>query len=141
MILEHINYLAVAVSAVAYFMVGSVWFTPIGFGKAWMKGHGIVMPDDATAQAQMRKEMPMLFGKTFVLCFVASLSVACLQGAIDTSSWMAGAKLGLACGAFVFVGFTQSHMYTRKSFQLAIIDSGYHVIGLTIAGIILTLWR
>ncbi len=141
MILEHLNYAAVAVSAVAYFMVGSIWFTPIGFSKPWMKGHGIVMPDDATAQAQMKKEMPKLFAMTFVLCFLAVLSVACIEGIARVNNCMAGAKVGLAAAVFAFVAIAQSHMYTRKSFKLVLIDAGYHIVSLVIVGIILAVWH
>jgi len=32
-----INFVAVVVAAVAYFVLGWVWYSPEVFGKAWMK--------------------------------------------------------------------------------------------------------
>ena len=140
MILSHLNYLAILVSTIAYFAVGALWFSAL-FSKPWVKGHGIVMPDDATAKAQMQKEMPMLMAKTFVLCFLATVALAYLEVACCSFTWMAGAKVGLLAGAFVLVAITQSHMYTRKTFMLSLIDAGYHMVGLVMAGIILSVWR
>jgi hypothetical protein len=140
MILSHLNYLAVLVSTLAYFAVGALWFSVL-FGKPWMQGHGIVMPDDATAKAQMQKEMPMMMAKTFLLCFVATVGLAYLEVACCSFNWMAGAKIGILAGLFVSVAMAQSHMYTRKTFKLVLIDAGYHVVGLLIAGIILSVWR
>jgi hypothetical protein len=140
MILSHLNYLAVLMSTLAYFAVGSLWFSVL-FGKPWMQGHNITMPDDETAKAQMKKEMPMMMIKTFVLCFVSTLAMAYLQVASCSFNWMAGAKIGIMSGVFVFVATAQSHMYTRKTFKLTLIDAGYHIVGLLIAGIILSVWR
>jgi len=141
MILQQLNYLHVIVAAIAYFAVGSVWFTPIGFGKPWMEGYGISMPTDPEIQKKMRKEMPKYMGITLLLCFVGTVALACLQGVIGINSLMSGVKLGIAAGSFVGIAFAMSHMYTRKSFKLTLIDSGYHVVGLTIASIILSVWH
>lgn len=45
--MESINYLAVVVAAMAVFGLGSLWYTPILFGNAWMKesaSHGPTSP-------------------------------------------------------------------------------------------------
>ena len=36
-----INYLAVVVAAIAWFVVGSLWYSPLLFGKMWMELSGI----------------------------------------------------------------------------------------------------
>ncbi|HSY75224.1 MAG TPA: DUF1761 domain-containing protein [Bacteroidia bacterium] len=141
MILEHLNYLPIAVAALAYFAIGSVWFSPVGFSKAWMQGHNITMPTDEETKKKMMKEMPkyMLFSLTS--SFVGAVVLAALQGVIGINGWMAGVKLGLAAAAFIFIAFAQSHMYTRKSFKLLLIDSGYHIVGLVLASVILSVWK
>jgi hypothetical protein len=35
----HINYFAVAVAAVAYFVIGAVWYMGL-FGKIWSRAYG-----------------------------------------------------------------------------------------------------
>lgn len=141
MILQQLNYLHVIVAAIAYFAVGAVWFTPIGFAKPWMEGYGITMPTDPEIQKKMKKEMPKYMGITLVLCFVGTVALACLQGVIGTNGVMSGVKLGIAAGSFVGVAFAMSHLHTRKSFKLTLIDSGYHIVGLSIASIILSVWH
>ena len=141
MILQELSYVKVAVSAIAYFAVGSVWFSPIGFSKVWSEGHGISMDRSEEGMAKMKKEMPMFMLKTLILCFIGTISLACLMGISEISNLCAGIKLGLAVSVFPFTSIAMSHMYTRKSFKLTLIDSGYHVVGLTIASIILSVWH
>ena len=35
-----INYLAVGVAALATFFLGALWYSPLLFGKLWLKAHG-----------------------------------------------------------------------------------------------------
>ena len=141
MILTHLNYLAVAVCSIIYFGLGAIWFSPMLFSKPWMAGHGIVLPDDATAKEQMRKEMPKMMGMTFVLCVLSTIVLAYLLVRTGASDWMGGAKIGLVTAFFPFMTMGLSHMYTRKSFKLTMIDAGYHIVSLIIVGIILSVWK
>lgn len=141
MILSHLNYLAVAVATLAYFALGSVWFSPMLFSKSWMAGHNITMPTDETAKKEMRKSMPKLMLVTFVGCFVAVLALGYIETAFMYHGWMTGLKTGILASVFSSIAIALSHMYTQKSFKLFIIDAGYHVAGLIIAAVILSVWK
>lgn len=71
----YINYLAVLVAAVAQFIIGAIWYTPI-FGKMWGKIHGFDA-QSPEVQADMRKKMmPLLaaqFGVTLITTYVFAL--------------------------------------------------------------------
>lgn len=137
MILQHLNWAAVAVSAVAYFCLGALWFNPKILGTAWMQGHGLSNPTE-----EDKKRMPMLMGTTLVLCFLGAVVMGYFCMAVNSWDWMTGAKIGLLAGiGFTASGIAMSYMYTKKSLTLIIIDSGYHVVGLAISGIILSVWR
>jgi len=140
MVITHLNWLAIAVSAIAYFMLGAIWFNPNIFGKTWMKGHNI------TASEEDKKRMPMMMLMTLIMCFVAVVALAyfiyVFSGYTVNWRWYSGAKVGLVAGCgFSAVAIAMTHMYTKKSFKLQIIDSGYHVVGLTAAGMILSVWH
>ena len=135
MILTHLNYLAVAVSAVVYFAIGAIYFNPKVFGTTWMKGHALSPPTE-----EEKKGMGKLMAVTFVYCVISCIGIGCLVQIIQPGNSMVGAKIGLLAGGFASVGIAVSHMYTRKSFTLAIIDSGYHLLGSIIAAVIQTMW-
>ncbi|MBI1767654.1 MAG: DUF1761 domain-containing protein [Bacteroidetes bacterium] len=135
MILSQLNYLAVAVSAVAYFALGAIYFNPKVLGATWMEGHKLPPPTE-----EDKKGMGKMMATTFVYCFIACIGIGCLVTIIHPMTWMLGAKIGLLSGVFASISIAMSHMYTKKSFQLIIIDSAYHVIGMIIASLIQTAW-
>ena len=140
MIIQHLNWLAVAVAAIAYFMLGAIWFNPNVFGKVWMKGHNISTPTE-----EDKKKMPMMMLMTLVMCFVATVCLAYLINAFSGYTvnwrWYSGVKIALVASAFACVGVGLNHMYTKKSMMTTIIDAGYHVAGLVAAGMILSVWH
>ncbi|MEW6467925.1 MAG: DUF1761 domain-containing protein [Bacteroidota bacterium] len=137
MVLQHLNWLAVAVSGLAYFMIGAVWFNQNVFGTAWMKGHNISGPTE-----EEKKKMPMMMLVTFLCCMVAAVCMGYFIHALGITNWMMGAKIGLIAGCgFAGVAIALNHMYTRKSLGLTIIDAGYHVAGLVVCGVILSAWH
>lgn len=141
MILQHFNWLAIVVSALAYFCLGAIWFNQKVFGTIWMKGHGITGPTE-----EDKKKMPMIMLSTLVLCFVAAVALAYFIHVFSFYTpnwqWYSGVKVAMVGGiGFAGVAIAMNYMYTRKPFSVIIIDSLYHVIGLSVAGIILSAWR
>ncbi len=135
MILSQLNYLAVAVSAVAYFALGAIYFNPKVMGTAWMEGHKLSAPTE-----EDKKGMGKMMATTFVYCLIGCIALGCLVKIIAPSTLLVGAKIGLVAGAFASISIAMSYLYTKKSFKLIVIDSAYHVIGLVIAAVIQTAW-
>lgn len=135
MILTHLNYLAVAVSAVAYFALGAIYFNPNVMGKKWMEGHNLGNPTE-----EDKKNMGKMMATTFIYCLFGCVGIGCLVQIILPATMLVAVKIGLLAGLFASLSLAMSYMYTKKSFQLVIIDSAYHIIGLIIASIIQTAW-
>ena len=133
MIISHLNYIAVAVSAVAYFALGAIYFNPKVMGTKWMEGHKLGQPTE-----EDKKNMGKIMGMTFVLCFFSCIGIGCIVQIIMPTSYLVAVKIGLLGGLFASMSLAMSYMYTKKSMQLIIIDSGYHFIGLVIASVIQT---
>jgi hypothetical protein len=135
MILTQLNYVAVAVSAIAYFALGAIYFNPKVAGKAWMQGHNLGNPTE-----EDKKNMGKVMAVTFIYCLFACVGIGCLVTIIHPTTMIVAAKIGLLCSLFATISLAMSYIYTRKSLQLVIIDSVYHVLGMIIASIIQTAW-
>ncbi|HET6991290.1 MAG TPA: DUF1761 domain-containing protein [Bacteroidia bacterium] len=136
------NWLAIGVAAIVYFAIGSLWFSVL-FGKQWMAGHNIQMPTDDEAKARMRKQMPMLMIKTFLMNVLMALAVGIVLKALPQASinCVMGIKVGLLLGGVATIPMVMGHMYTMKSVKLWIIDAGYHILSITLMSIIIAVWH
>ena len=132
-----LNWLAIAVAAVAYFMLGALWYSLL-FKNAWIKGSGVDMnnPD-------AKKGAGGIMFLTLLLEFVACVGLAILAYRMQlTGGVLSGAKLGLMTGVcFSAIAVTISYMYQMKPKSLSVIDSGYHIVGQMIAACIICIWH
>src|SRR2546428_5325892 len=87
----HVNYVAVLVAAVAVFVLGWLWYSPLLFYKPWMRLRGMD-PVAAMAGAKMPAGKLLLeLLRCLVLAYVIPRFVARLQ----VSSWMGAGHFGL----------------------------------------------
>jgi hypothetical protein len=133
----HAPWLHILVAGVAYFMLGAVWYAPPVFGKYWAEQHKIVMTEES------KKKVPVLFASTFVLGLFMATGVALALYVMQApGTCMNGIKTGLFLGgAFTALPIGINYLYFGKPFKLWIIDAGYHVVGITLMGIILSVWH
>ena len=134
---SHLNWLAVAVSAVAYFMLGAIWYSKALFANTWIKATGIDM-----SKPDAKSGVGGIMAMTFILEFVVCIGIAILVYRLNLGgNLMSGIKLGVLTGVcFSSIGICISYLYQSKPKVLSFIDGGYHVIGNIIAAVILCLW-
>ncbi len=138
-----INYLALLACAVASMVLGSLWYGPL-FGKPWMKEMGISKPD--TMDAKMKKEM----NKSYSLMFVGSLVMAYVlaHSLVFASTYLKveGVSAGVMAGFWSWLGFIApvtlgSVLWERKSWKLWMLNNGYQLVNICVAGVILAMWK
>ena len=135
--LSHINWIAVLVATIAYFLLGALWYSVL-FGKKWAQ---LVKLD--TSNPDMKKGMGGMMISTFVLtliiCFGLEVLVVKFNFVQEVSY---GIKIGLLTGlAFATTAVSIHYIYENKPANLYLINNGYHVLGHVIAASILVLWR
>jgi hypothetical protein len=131
--MPEVNLLAVLAAAVASFVLGGLWYSPMLFAKVWQREAGI-----SDAQLQ-NANMGLIFGLAFVLSLLAAFVFALFLGPRPPLA------LGLGAGAsaglcWVASSFGINYLFERKSFKLFLINGGYHTLQFTIIGLILALW-
>ncbi len=128
-----LNWLAIIVAALANFMVGGLWYSPLLFGKLWMKENNFT--------ALRKGNMPKIFGLTFLFSFVMAFNLAMfLNDGNTTVSW--GAIAGFLAGfGWVAMSIFVIGQFERKSTKYMLIHAGYVTISFVLMGLILGVWR
>ncbi|MEE4257327.1 MAG: DUF1761 domain-containing protein [Bacteroidales bacterium] len=125
-----INYLAVLLSALAFFIIGSIWYSPLLFAKSWMKELGF------TKNPQSTTTMFKIFGLAFLLMLIMAFNLAAFIGN------EAGFQFGLTAGALTGIGWVALaigilYLFERKSFRFWLINAGYMAVGFSVMGAII----
>lgn len=132
---NQINWLAVLVAALSTFLVGGLWYSPILFGKVWLKANGFT-----EAQAQSFNKA-RAFGGAFLLALVMSANLAMfLADPSTTVSWgiIAGALAGIG---WVAAGLAVVALFENRSWSYILVNGGYLIVAFVLMGAILGAWR
>lgn len=128
-----VNVWAVLVAAVAYFALGAGWY--MALAKPWMAAVGFSREDVADGPN------PAIYGLTFVLEVVTVFTLAVLLRNSTLSGVADGASLGALIGIGIwFALMSVTFMYESRKPALFLIDGGYHLLALVVAGAILGAW-
>ena len=133
--LHQTNYLAIIVAALVYFVLGALWYSPIAFAKPWMESIG-------KSQDELQGGSKIIYLYTLIGLLMSCFVTAFFVWILGTNNVMSAIKVGLFISiGYVFTTIAINTMYGMRPFKLILIDSGYHIMGVTIATIILTLWK
>ena len=129
---SNINLLAVLLAALAYFILGALWFTPL-FGKQYDEALG-------TKRDKKQKWPAIYYVGPFLSSLAAALGLAAVISLLGISSLGDAITLGLLAG----VGFALSismnnaiNPITPKPIKYGLVTGLYHVVGFILASIII----
>ena len=133
--LHHMNPWALLVSALILWFLGAAWYSPALFAKPWMSALGIV---SSGPKKGLAAGMLASFVGDILVAF-ALLHIILWSGA---ASFTMGAFVGFVCwfGFFAATQFPQG-IYESRPIKLFVINTGYWLVGLLIAGGVLAIWR
>lgn len=134
MVMEHINYWAVLVSAIVYMGIGAFWFSPMVFGKQWARMMKYTKKDMKTSP----NGYLLLFTTDLVVSWVLAFFISFL----GAGSWRSGASVGFMCwlGFMAPIGIT-GMVWEKKSFDLVLLQNSYCVLSLMLLGGLLAVWK
>jgi hypothetical protein len=129
------NYVAVVVSAVAYWILGAVWFAVL-FGRRWMVLEGM------TQQQAQSMSMAVPYAVSFALDLLMAFVLAQLCSWRNATT----AGRGAAVGVLLWIGIVgpivyTTYMYEMRSKELFAINEFYPLVGLCLMGVILGAWK
>jgi Protein of unknown function (DUF1761) len=128
------NYAAVFVSALAYWILGALWYGAL-FNKQWM------------ALENLSMEQAKNFGTAlpYIITFVLNLVIAFVLAQICIWRNANTAARGAALGILLWIGFIgpvtyTTIMYEMRPLQLFAINEFYALVGFCLMGAILGAW-
>lgn len=130
-----INYFAVLAAAVSTFVLGGLWYSPLLFGKAWMRANGF---SEADLQTFSKARM---FGWSILFSLVMAVNLAMfLSGPTTNVTWGMAAG-GLAGFGWVAMAIAIVGLFENKSWKYIAINGGYMTVAFVIMGAIIGAWR
>ncbi len=134
-----VNYLAVVAAAVASMAIGALWYSPVLFGKQWMRLIGMSNEELEKAKAKgMGKSYAIMFLGSLIMAYVLAHFVQ-MAGATDL---MGAAELGF----WVWLGFVATVqlgtvLWENKPWTLYTLNTGYYLVSLIVMSGILVWWK
>jgi hypothetical protein len=136
--LHGMNVWAILVSAVAIFMLGGLWYSPLLFAKRWVALMG-------KSEEELKKNAPgpIPFLLVFICAIVTSLAMAIIlahhSGPLDPAHAVCAA---VVCWAG-FAGATSfgTALFSGEKKALWLINTSYNLLSFIIAALILSSWR
>jgi len=134
-----INYPAVIVATLVHYILGGLWYSPLLFGNKFIQ-----LINWSPAQLQQieseshAKELAIAFVMSLILVYILAHFVRYTKatsalGGIQTAFWL---WLG-----FVVTTQVPTVLFEGRSFGLFLINVAYQLVGCTLAGVILAVWK
>lgn len=134
MVLENLNWVAVGVAGLVYFIIGALWYTVL-FVKPFMRYR--VKPGET-----LESGTPADYLVALLTDAISALVLAILIVLTGTVTLLDGVGLGLVAGVGLASTATLKYtIFNGPPKMLWAIDSGYIVVGFAVMGAILAAWR
>jgi hypothetical protein len=122
----------IALSVLVYFAIGALWYSPALFGKQWARELG----KKAGEMGDPKNAMVVTFLAMVLLVLLEAYFVSATGTETPLRGALLGAKLWLG---FVATTALINNVFQNGSRKLFVIDQGYHLVGLVLAGALLAL--
>lgn len=134
-----INYWMVLVAGVIGMALGALWYSPILFGRVWMRLSGFteeqmkVMKEKGMIKSYVLNFLTILVMAFVLIHFVAFWDVKDLEGGLQLAFWT---WLG-----FVATVMLNSVLWEGKSFKLYLINAGYQLVAMILMVMVFVFWK
>jgi hypothetical protein len=137
--LGDVNWLAILVSAVVYWMLGALWYSPVLFGNAWMRASGLTEEDTQGGPG------PIVYLAPLLGYLVSAIATGMLAVATGSTTVGDGIVLGLVVG----IGYTTAITAISAVFSPKMpaagtwfwITASFNLLGLLITGVLVSVWN
>lgn len=134
-----IKYAAVIVGTIVHFMLGGLWYSPVLFGNKFLEV--INWSPEKVQEISNQSHM-----KDFAFAFLTSLVLVYVLAHFVQYAKATTAMAGIQTAFWLWLGFvvtTQAAtvIFEQRPLGLYLINIGYQLVGGSLAGVILAVWR
>lgn len=137
--LGQLNWLAVVVAALIYFVLGAVWYAPPVFGRIWQRSIGW---DPEATPPQMQVTAYLIPLIAYLVMAVATAMLAAATGSSDLNG-------GLTLGLVVGIGYALARTAVDAAFDphkpqrwvWFAVAGGYHLVGIVLVAVLVSVWQ
>ena len=127
------RHVSIVVAAIVVWLLGAAWYTALA--QSWMAGIG------KTREQLMQSGNPAM---AYIVGFVAILVMCYLVGALlarlAATGFAAGVRIGALAGLLPAACIALNYAFEARPLSLWLINAGYAILGLAIAGAIIGGW-
>jgi hypothetical protein len=130
-----VNFFSIIVAALAYMILGAIWYSPALFGNAWLRGIG------KTREQVTAEFSPVNYVLGLITSFISAYGIARIMAWTGRDSISDGVVIGLLVGiCFILAPLIINNVYEKRPKSLTLINALYHTTGFIIIGIIMGAW-
>lgn len=134
---DNLNYLAIAVSGLSYFILGGIWYAAI-FSKQFQAALNFTEAEKKQVQQDFPKSLAVHLLSGLITAFI----LANLTRGLGSHSFVEGMVFGFwPWLGFVLTNNLNSKMFERVPTAVFAINSGFYLVAFAIMGGILAVWR
>ena len=128
-----INWLAVVVVAIIYFLIHFFWYFPFAFGNMWLK----LVGKEGEPKSKIIRDTIIMIPTSFITVLMIEV-IMDFTTMNDMASTLVISIL-LWVGFVATIGINQNN-FNDRGVKLFLLEYGFYLIGFIIAGLILAVW-
>lgn len=137
--MTHVNIWSIIVAAVVAYVIGALWYSPVLFGKEWMRLKGI-SEKDITAESKRG------IWKLYIIQLITTVVLFCVLGFIVTATGSIIAGDGIFLAFLAWLGFSLmpaigDMLWNKTPFKLMLITQVCALVSWLLGGAIIGGWN
>ncbi len=134
-IFTKVNIWAVILAGVSHLIIGSLWYSPLLFGKSWIKLKGFCDEDFKT-----NKPFWMILTLSFLSAALSAYLISAVLGPKPNAEF--GAIVGAAIAMFwISMSKLSNVLFENEPVKLFFIHAGFDLVSFVAMGAIIGYWR
>lgn len=116
-----------------HFVIGGVWYSPLGFSEVWTRGLGLTRADIRESRINMRAAL----AASAIMSFCQVATIVWLVSLLAVPSAALGAGLGTALAvAFCLLPMVKDRVWADRPWSVIWVDAGYEITAGALVGLI-----
>ncbi|MCZ2257272.1 DUF1761 domain-containing protein [Sporosarcina sp. G11-34] len=129
---SQISIFAILLAVIANMIIGALWYSPVLFANVWLKSLGKSMEELQESSANIG------YAYTTIAGVISAIVLSLFISLLDTVTIGEGALIGFLAGAGIASARELSPTFFEgRKYTLFFISAGYHIVSLTVMGIII----